>query len=140
MKEIVYLELEEVEAIHDQMLELFGGAPGFKGGEEGRGLLASALNRPRNKAFYEGWELLAQAGSLMFAIAKNHGFIDGNKRTAAVVTDVFLQDNGYELSCDNDTLADFVEKLSDKGFEAEYNELAAVEFVRRHAVVFVSRE
>lgn len=122
---IVYLEIEEVLLIHERMLEYWGGKPGVRD----QGLLDSALNRPRFKAHYESAGLMAQAGSLMFGLTKNHPFHDGNKRTAAATTDVFLQENGHELACDNDTLADFLLGCSDASFTEETCEA----FVRAHA-------
>jgi death on curing protein len=57
------------------------------------------LNRPRLRRFYEGEEvdLAALAATLLWGIVKNHAFYDGNKRTAWVVTQYFLYQNGYTL-------------------------------------------
>ncbi|MNY57225.1 Toxin Doc [compost metagenome] len=106
------------------MLELHGGVSGVKS----LSLLESAVNRPRFKAHYEGADLVLQAGALMFGLAKNHAFNDGNKRIAAVATDVFLQENGWEIVCDNDTLASFLERCS----EPDWTEEAVVEFLREN--------
>jgi death-on-curing protein len=127
----VYLEVDEVEGLHIRLLELHGGVPGVKS----QSLLESAVNRPRFKAHYEGADLVAQAGSLMFGLAKNHAFNDGNKRIAVVATDVFLQENGWEIVCDNDTLAGFLERCS----EPDWTEEAVVVFLRQ-AVSAVERE
>ena len=124
----VYLSLDEVVEIHRQMLALYGGLPGFRG-ESGQGLIESALERPRNKAYYEGADLFAQAGALYFGLAKNHGFLDGNKRISVAACDAFLQLNGWELVCDNRTLADFTLSCSDPA----WTEAAVEAFVRRHA-------
>ncbi len=62
-----------------------------------QGLLASALARPRNRWSYAGEEdVLALAASLLFGLAKNHPFEQGNKRTAAVAALMFIEINGYE--------------------------------------------
>ncbi len=62
-----------------------------------RGAVLSALARPRNLFAYDDCVAIAQlAAAYIFGIAKNHGFADGNKRTALVVGDVFLMLNGYE--------------------------------------------
>jgi len=103
---IAYLEVEEVIAIHEQMIDLFGGEYGLRG-DQGRGLVESAVARPRDKAVYEGADLIAQAAALYFGLAKNHGFIDGNKRIAVAATNTFLLMNGHELACDNQRLIDF---------------------------------
>jgi death-on-curing protein len=109
---IRYLEVEEIIEIHDQMIDHFGGRHGLNG-SSGQGLIDSAAQRPRNKAAYEDADVLTQAGALFFGLAKNHGFLDGNKRTAVAATDAFLQMNGWELACDNDTIASFTERCSD---------------------------
>ncbi|HEY9900578.1 MAG TPA: type II toxin-antitoxin system death-on-curing family toxin [Pantanalinema sp.] len=118
----VYLEVDEVEGLHSRLLELHGGVPGVKS----LSLLESAVNRPRFKAHYEG--VVTQAGALMFGLAKNHAFNDGNKRIAAVATDVLLQENGREIVCDNDTLASFLERCS----EPDWTEEAVVAFLREN--------
>lgn len=110
MSDWAYLEVEEIVEIHAQLLDLFGGRAGFKD----RGGVESAAIRPRNKAHYEGADLPAQAASLFYGLAKNHGFIDGNKRIAVVATDAFLQLNGWELTCSNQALQDFTLRCSDE--------------------------
>lgn len=129
MSPIQYLEVEEVIAIQQHLLDLHGGKPGFNG-PAGRGLVESAVNRPRNKAYYEGADVLAQAAALYYGLAKNHGFSDGNKRIAVAAAEIFLQLNGWELGCDNDTLASFTERCSDE----DWTEDTVIAFVRRHAV------
>lgn len=126
MSEIVYLELEEVVEIHDQLIDRYGGSYGFNG-QTGIGLVESAVYRPQNKAVYEGADLLAQAASLLFGLAKNHGFADGNKRLALAATNVFLILNGWEFSCENDTIASFIERCSDE----TWAEGLVEEFVRK---------
>jgi death-on-curing protein len=123
---VTYLEIEEVEAIHDQLIELNGGIPGYKGGSQGQSLVASALARPINKSNYENADLQTQAAALMFGIAKNHGFNDGNKRTALMATYIFIRSNGYRFTCDNDTIAGFLEQCSD----ATWTEELAVTFLK----------
>ena len=110
------------------MLDLYGGKVGFRG-QEGQALVESALNRPKNKAAYEMADLLAQAASLFFGLAKNHGFLDGNKRVAVVACDAFLQMNGWELACDNQTLIDFTLQCDQKSWTEDQVEA----FVRQHA-------
>lgn len=65
-------------------------------------LLESALNRPRASAYYEQADLIEQAASLVWGIAKNHPFVDGNKRTAYVVMVGFLGANGWTINADTD--------------------------------------
>lgn len=126
--EIIYLEVEEVVEIHDQLIDRYGGSYGFNG-PNGYGLVESAVCRPQNKALYEGADLLSQAAALLFGLAKNHGFADGNKRIALAATNVFLLINGYKLACDNETVAIFIEGCSDKAWTEDLVE----RFVLAHA-------
>ena len=77
---IVWLLREVVEAIHDEQIAWHGGQDGIRDA----GLLESALARPRNLAADDEPDLLALAASLGYGIARNHPFLDGNKRTAFV--------------------------------------------------------
>lgn len=103
-----YLEIEEVISLHADQIDLWGGRHGIAD----IGLVTSALMRPRHKANYGLADLEQQAASLLFGLAKNHGFIDGNKWIALVATDVFLQLNGHELACSNDEAAELLERCS----------------------------
>ena len=71
-------------------------------------LLESALARPQNEAAYESAGLSRQAGTLLWGIAKNHPFRDGNKRTAFVVMQVFLRANGLTTVASEDDTYDLV--------------------------------
>ena len=82
--------VQEVEFLHLKLLEKFGGLEGVRD----RGLLESSLFRPRS-GYYP--TLLDQAAALMQSLARNHSFIDGNKRIAFAVTDVFLRMNGCHI-------------------------------------------
>ncbi len=127
--EIVYLEIEEVVIIHDLLIEQYGGIGGLRGGHEGYNLVASAVDRPKNKASYEGADLLAQAAALMFGLAKNHGFVDGNKRVALAATNMFLRANRWRLMCAHEAIAAFLEQCSDPS----WTEASVSVFVRSHA-------
>src|SRR5689334_18650537 len=72
------------------------------------GLLESALARPRNEAAYENASLVRQAASLLWGIIKNHPFLDGNKRTAYVVTQTFLRDHGLSIVAPKDERFAFI--------------------------------
>jgi death-on-curing protein len=84
--EPLWLTRQIVEAIHDEQLATHGGA----GGPRDEGLLESALARPHNKWAYEQAELAELAASYAFGIARNHPFIDGNKRTSLLALYTFL--------------------------------------------------
>jgi len=94
MKEFVWVLDEVVLALHDEQLATHGGLPGVRD----RGTVESALARPRNLAACEACEDIARlAAAYAYGTARNHGFADGNKRTALVTADLFLMLNGYEL-------------------------------------------
>jgi death-on-curing protein len=79
--------------IHAEQLSLFGGADGIRD----LGLLESALNRPLHKFAYGEADLAALAAAYAFGIARNHPFVDGNKRTAFASMIVFLGLNGIDF-------------------------------------------
>lgn len=82
---------------HDEQLAEHGGASGIRD----LGLFESALARPQNLAAYGEPDAAALAASYAYGIAKNHAFVDGNKRTALVALEYFLALNGLELAADD---------------------------------------
>ena len=81
-------------AMHKRQIAEHGGTEGVRD----EGLMLSALARPENlNAYGENVDLAALAASYAFAIAKNHPFLDGNKRTALVVAVAFLNLNGFDF-------------------------------------------
>lgn len=95
--EPIWLVLEAVVDIHTEQLALFGGPDGVRD----VGLLESALARPVNRFAYGESELAALAASYAFGIARNHPFIDGNKRVALLAMVTFLGLNGVALAVSN---------------------------------------
>ena len=93
MSEPEWLDIDIVLDFHAEQLALFGGAEGIRD----RGLLKSALARPINKFAYGEHGIAALAAAYGFGIARNHPFIDGNKRTALASMVVFLGLNGLDL-------------------------------------------
>jgi death-on-curing protein len=89
-----WLELDIVLDFHAEQLALFGGPDGIRD----LGLLESALARPQNKFAYGETDLAALAASYGFGIARNHPFVDGNKRTALASMIVFLNLNEFALA------------------------------------------
>jgi death-on-curing protein len=80
--------------LHEESLAMFGGARGMRDA----GLLDSALNRPRDRFLYEAPEDLSDlAAAYGYGIAKNHAFVDGNKRSAFMAIGLFLAINGQRL-------------------------------------------
>ena len=124
--EIVWITEAVILAVHDEQLAQHGGATGLRDA----GLLQSALARPRQRAAYAAPDLAELAALHGLAIAQNHPFIDGNKRTALVALELFLALNGHRLGAsDADAvlavLAMAAGTLSDDDFIA---------WVRRHAI------
>ena len=79
--------------LHDESLAEHGGAPGLRD----EGLLDSALARPVNLALYKQPDVASLAASYGVGLAKNHPFVDGNKRTAFLAVGMFLAVNGFRL-------------------------------------------
>lgn len=96
MKEPVWIREIEALAFHDQQIALFGGSDGLRD----RGLLDSALARPKNLFAYSEDRLTMAdlAAAYAVGISSNHPFIDGNKRTAMQVAFVFLEFNGFPVT------------------------------------------
>jgi death on curing protein len=93
-KEPHWIEEREVFAIHDQLLAAHGGASGLRD----RGLLQSALARPRQHyAYADSPEIVEMAALYTAGIVRNHPFVDGNKRTGFVVGILFLELNGLRF-------------------------------------------
>ena len=93
MSEPRWLTLQMIIAIHDEQLAIHGGSAGLRDS----GLLESALDRPRNKWAYESAELPELAAAYGYGIARNHQFVDGNKRTSLLAMYTFLGINGIDF-------------------------------------------
>lgn len=93
MTEPVWLDTDIVLDIHAEQLAIFGGGDGMRD----LGLLESALARPLNKFAYGETDLAALAAAYAFGIARNHPFVDGNKRAAFGAMIVFLGLNEIDL-------------------------------------------
>lgn len=89
-----WVSKDEAVALHRKQLHRFGGP----GGIRDEGALESALARPRNKWEYEGADMPGLAAAYGFGIARNHPFVDGNKRAAFVTLMLFLRKNGLWFS------------------------------------------
>jgi death-on-curing protein len=93
VKEPEWLTTTMVVAIHDEQLAIHGGLSGLRDA----GMLESALDRPRNKWAYETAELPELAAAYAYAIARNHPFADGNKRTSLLALYTFLGINDIDF-------------------------------------------
>ncbi len=89
----IFLSREVALAIHDEQIDEHGGPPGARD----LNLLDSALARAPNIAAYEQPDVFRLAAAYAFGVAQNHPFIDGNKRTAFVLSELFLELNGWRL-------------------------------------------
>jgi death on curing protein len=93
-KEPLWIEERDVLAIHDRLLALHGGATGLRD----RGLLESALARPRQHHAYASNPDIAEMAALYTAgIVRNHPFVDGNKRTGFLIGILFLELHGLDF-------------------------------------------
>ena len=101
MDSIQFLTLDEVLALHERVLQEFGGTSGVRD----LGLLESALHRPRS-GYYE--DVLEMASALCESLLMNHAFVDGNKRVAFFTTDVFLRLNGWKIDVPAEAAYDFL--------------------------------
>ena len=94
MQEWIWVALDVAIAAHAEQIAEHGGGEGIREA----GLLDSAMARPQNLALYGDPDVSELAASYAFGIARNHPFVDGNKRTAAVVSETFLVLNGHVLT------------------------------------------
>jgi death-on-curing protein len=116
MKEPIWVHIATARQIHREQLEQFGGLAGVRD----EGLFESAMSRPMNLWHYASPSLFDMAASYAFGIANNHPFIDGNKRTAFVVSVLFLELNGLTFAADEVSSAEkFIELASGQLPEAE---------------------
>lgn len=89
----IWVTLDVALAVHTEQIAEHGGGEGVRDA----GLVESALARPQNLVAYGEPDAAALAAAYAFGIARNHPFVDGNKRTAAVISETFLMLNGYTL-------------------------------------------
>lgn len=94
MTEPLWLTPDVVVDIHSEQLALFGGPDGIRD----LGLLESALARPVNRFAYGETDMAALAAAYAFGIARNHPFVDGNKRVSLLTLIIFLRLNGIEFA------------------------------------------
>jgi death-on-curing protein len=126
MSEPIWLSVELIEAVHERQLIEHGGGTGIRD----RGMLESALARPRqHHAYGAESDVIALAASYAFGLSRNHPFVDGNKRTAAVACELFLELNGHQLlAADGDLYPVFIAMAA-----GEMDEATFTDWLRRHA-------
>jgi len=118
-----WVEASVVYAVHDRQISEHGGLPGIRD----LGAIESALARPRNPMAYGAPDVAGLAAAYAFGLARNHGFADGNKRTAWVVARLFLLDNGATLRFDRADAVITMMRLAKGALE----EVSLVEWFRR---------
>lgn len=119
-----FLSRRAVEAFHAEQLRRHGGAQGLRD----ENAFESALARPEQKANYGEPNVHELAAAYVFGLARNHAFVDGNKRTAIVAAATFLLLNGYELTANDGTLYQFTMGVA----SGEIDENGATAFFRDH--------
>ena len=126
-REPVWVPRSLLDAMHAALVEQYGGSHGVHDEQ----LVESALARPRNLfAYAPASDTAALAASLCFGLAKNHGFRDGNKRTAFVAAAVFLRLNGKRLVVpEPEAVAAMVYVATDA-----WNEERLAEWIRGHII------
>lgn len=95
-----WIPLDAVLAIHDEQIATHGGIPGVRD----LGVIESGLARPRNLLAYGKPDAAALAAAYTFGLCRNHGFFDGNKRTAWVIAETFLDLNGYAVRASDESV------------------------------------
>jgi death on curing protein len=125
---ITWITTAVVLAIHDAQIVEHGGSEGLRD----HNLLESALARPRNLFAYGSPrpDLAALAAAYAFGIARNHAFIDGNKRTSLVATQTFVNLNGMDLAADD---AEMLQVWSDLG-AGNLSEEALADWIRKKLI------
>ena len=123
----IWLDNAVLMAVHDEQLAEHGGIAGVRD----EGMFISAMQRAQNLAAYGAPDFAELAAAYGVGLAKNHPFLDGNKRTAFVATELFLLLNGYQLGASD---ADCI--LTMLGVAAgELDEAAFASWVRKNAEI-----
>lgn len=109
-----YVKTADALFFHKQLIQRYGGASGIRDA----GALESALHRPQT-GYYD--TLVHEAAALLESLVQNHPFVDGNKRVAFAVADVFLRINGHAIAADSKSIYDFIVKLfEERTFDMEH--------------------
>jgi death-on-curing protein len=126
-----WLDRALVEAVHAETIAEFGGEPGLRDA----GLLEAALARPRNKAAYSRASAFVLASAYAFGIARNHPFVDGNKRVALITAFVFLELNGWTVEApEEDAATAFLDLAAGRLSEASLGV-----WLKRHSIAVRKR-
>lgn len=99
---MLFLYKTEVIDIQRRLIEEFGGIHGLRD----EGALEAALVSVENRAYYENADIATCAATYAYHLTQAHAFIDGNKRIAAAVSEIFVEINGLKLNATNDQIVD----------------------------------
>ena len=128
--EPTWLNQAILEALHADQISEHGGTPGLRD----EGLLESAIARPQQKWHYDPQEDLASlAAAYAFGIAKNHPFVDGNKRVALVAAYTFLAINDFELEAPEPEAVTLILGIAD----GSVSEADLASWIRSHLIPWV---
>jgi death on curing protein len=124
-----FLEITDILEIHQILINRFGGMSGIRD----EGLLESALSQPQATFFGELLHptIHEQAAAYLYHIAKNHPFLDGNKRTAYGAMESFLRFNGYNLDLSDEQVYSMVMQVA----QGEMSKEALASFLEQHIQV-----
>ena len=114
-EDFIYLTYAEAVVAHIELMHLCGET---RYGVFDRSLVESALARPRQAATYSNADIYAQAATLLFGFVKNHPWVGGNKRTATVLVDLFLNKNGFEIIASQEDLVELVLEIEEDRWQA----------------------
>lgn len=99
---MIFPEKLDVLTVHARLIAETGGTAGLRN----EALLESALVAAENRFHYEAADAVSCAATYAYHLTQAHAFLDGNKRVAAAITEVFLESNGYELTMSNDEIVE----------------------------------
>ena len=122
----LFLRKDEVLKIHARSLELFGGTRGARD----EGALESALAAAENREHYESADLATCAATYAYHLSQAHAFVDGNKRVAAAVSEIFLNINDARLMVSNEQVVELFLKIA----AGEVSRDEVEEFFKKHVV------
>ena len=126
MREALWIDERDAQALHSRLVALDGGAPGLRDPD----LLQSALARPRQVYSYSGKpDVATMAAAYISGIIRNHPFIDGNKRTGFLIGVLFLELNGYNFTASEESATQSILHLA----AGRTNEAAFIAWIRANS-------
>jgi death-on-curing protein len=126
MIQLKWLSRQAIENMHDEQIAEHGGLPGLRDANA----LETSLARPLNKAAYGETDIFILAAAYLYAIVRNHPFVDGNKRTGYLAAFTFLYINRYVINADNAQVIAFVLEVA----ASEIDEEGATRFLRDFSI------